>query len=136
MVTLLPLFNQRRRISRKDNPLLTAIGFSNLFVGCIVSALIITGLSLVIGLSLVGKYEDGWDVSVEVLAIPFLCILLPCSFACLCWFGYCFFECFLYCRYQTVLCPRALRSLKLCHSVLALQVPTALCPWRPLRSLY
>jgi len=110
MVTLLPLFNQRRWISRKDNPL-RELRFGRAFRNCTICALIITALSLVIGLLLVGKYEDGWDVSVEVVAIPFFCILLPCAFVFLFWFGYCFYECFSYCRYQT-----------------------ALCSWRPLRS--
>ena len=87
----------------------------------IICALIITALALIIGLSLVGKYEDGdWDVSPEVLAIPFFCILLLCSVVFLCWVGYFFCECFAYCRCHLHLCP-------LCP-LLALTVPTVTAP--------
>ena len=103
MVTLIPLLEERSWISRNDNPFGGREDIACFkFYHCIICALIITVLSLVIGLSLVGKYEDGWDVSAEVLAIPFFCILLPCAIVFICWFGFFIFECFSYCRCQAL----------------------------------
>ena len=141
MEVLLPtMLNREERIYRKDNPFgdRDDIGCFK-FYHCVICALIITGNALVVGLSLVGKYEDGWDVSAEVLAIPFLCILLPCAIVFICWFGFFIFECFSYCRCQalvptvtvaTVTVPTmpctACTDSAHCPSVLRLTVPICL----------
>ena len=99
MTTLLPsLMNKEDNINRSDNP----FGDDEKVGPCpfyfyFICALILTFVALVVGLSLVGHYEDGWDVDSSLLAIPFLVAALPCAMVVICWLSFCIYESCTYC---------------------------------------
>jgi len=99
MTTLLPsLITKENNINRSDNPFgddekVGPFPFYFYFI----CALILTFVGLVVGLSLVGHYEDGWDVDSSLLAIPFLVAALPCAMVVICWLSFCIYESCTYC---------------------------------------
>ena len=85
---------REQELGRRGNPF-NDYGRDGMFVAI---ALPLMFVALVVGLSLVGHYEDGWDVNLELLAIPFLIAALPCACVVMCWFAFCGYECISYCK--------------------------------------